>query len=95
MGRPAGLGTAPGDALCLQTRAFGGRCKHPGSAGILRREHDIAPQQAAKIIAEKKYSSITDVTLATKLFKDYDYNSQFHYLQVTDPNGINLWFAIA
>lgn len=31
------------------------------------------PQQAAKIIAEKKYSSITDVTLATKLFKDYDY----------------------
>lgn len=34
------------------------------------------PQQAAKIIAEKKYSSITDVTLATKLFKDYDYKVQ-------------------
>ena len=34
------------------------------------------PQQAAKIIAEKKYSSITDVSLATKLFKDYDYKVQ-------------------
>lgn len=28
-------------------------------------------------------------------FKNYEYNGQFHYLQVTDPNGINLWFALA
>lgn len=34
------------------------------------------PAEAAKIITEKHYSSITDVKLATKLFKDYDYAVQ-------------------
>lgn len=40
------------------------------------------PEDAAKIIAEKNYSSITDQELATKLLKDYDYSVQ------TDENKI-------
>lgn len=34
------------------------------------------PQEAAKIITEKKYSTITDQKLAVQLFKDYDYAVQ-------------------
>ncbi|NEG88481.1 ABC transporter substrate-binding protein [Bifidobacterium aerophilum] len=34
------------------------------------------PEDAAKIITEKKYSTITDQALAVKLFKDYDYAVQ-------------------
>lgn len=47
------------------------------------------------ILPNESAMDLLRTNLDAQGFKDYDYNSQFHYLQVTDPNGINLWFAIA
>lgn len=47
------------------------------------------------ILPNESAMDLLRTNLDVQGFKDYDYNSQFHYLQVTDPNGINLWFAIA
>ncbi|KRL14278.1 MAG: VOC family protein [Schleiferilactobacillus perolens] len=47
------------------------------------------------VLPNESAMDLLQTNLAAQGFSDFDYNAQFHYLQVTDPNGINLWFSLA